>query len=445
LADVQDAPGGKLLPHKGGVEAIALQPTGRWLVTAGSDGTTCLWDLRAPDPAAACRFVLRGHTKPVARLAISPDGRRLATGSLDETVRVWDLEAADPTAKSQVLPDFRPMLWPRGPIHGSIAFSANGRRLLTTFNEIRTVQGYNRGWRARIWDLTATAPAASGITVPGAVETPLTARDRDNSGPSARWVVTGQVQEHGTAARGIDLDADDLEAGTTRLSLRAPVRQTGEPLLPDISPDGRWLYARTGSKREDVYRLWDVKANQPEGAILFTHEFPAPARADGFSPDGRWLVAAFDAKPNNLHLWDLRTKDPEQHGLELRGHSDTVRELVFSPDGHWMATSADDSTVRLWNLRAKDPGASRVVLPKSANLVGFTPNGRRLITGDLESGLVHVLNLDAADPASASSALRVSEKAILGILISRDGRWLVTRDANKQAKLWSLKSFGAKK
>src|SRR5262249_6835607 len=146
---------GMPLAHDGGVEIFAFQPTGRWFITAGADGTTRLWDLQASNPSISCRFILKGHTKPIARLAVSPNGRRLATGSLDETVRVWNLETADPSANSLFLPGFSLAQWPRGPIAGTMAFSANGRRLLTTFNEIRTVQTNNAGWRARIWELAA--------------------------------------------------------------------------------------------------------------------------------------------------------------------------------------------------------------------------------------------------------------------------------------------------
>ncbi len=86
-----------------------------------------------------------------------------------------------------------------------------------------------------------------------------------------------------------------------------------------------------------------------------------------------------------------------------------------------------------------------MILRQPANLVGFNPDGRRLVAGDLDSGHLQVLNLEAEEPASAGRAVRVSQKALRGILLSPDGRWLVTRDADKRARLWSLGSFGVKK
>jgi WD40 repeat protein len=106
---------GKLLDQLGGVECVAVDPTGAWLVTSSGDGSVRLWDLKADDPWAKSRFVLRGHEKPIQRLAaadpaatsvllhefskkartmlISPDSRWLVTLGGDKTVRCWDLRA----------------------------------------------------------------------------------------------------------------------------------------------------------------------------------------------------------------------------------------------------------------------------------------------------------------------------------------------------------------
>src|SRR5262249_38081060 len=153
-----------------------------------------------------------------------------------------------------------------------------------------------------------------------------------------------------------DLDADDVRAGALVVTARVRVRRA-EAVVPEVSPDGRRLFARTGDQTMDEYRLWDRRAVTPEGTALLTHQFPAPARASGFSANSRWLAVAVDRKPYNIRLWDLHAKEPQKHSLALRGHSNTVRDLAFSPDGRWLVSTADDGTVRLWDLRAQDPAA----------------------------------------------------------------------------------------
>jgi WD40 repeat protein len=66
--------------------------------------------------------MLQGHTTPVKCLAASPDGKWLASGSLDQTVRVWDLTQRKEKKKLVV-----------GETGiGSVAWSPDGRRILTT-------------------------------------------------------------------------------------------------------------------------------------------------------------------------------------------------------------------------------------------------------------------------------------------------------------------------
>jgi len=46
----------------------------------------------------------------------------------------------------------------------------------------------------------------------------------------------------------------------------------------------------------------------------------------------------------------------------LLGHEDWVNAVAISADNQWVLTGSGDGTARLWDLRAKDPAASPVVL-----------------------------------------------------------------------------------
>jgi WD40 repeat protein len=140
---------------------LAMSPDGRWLAAGGMERLARVWDLHAPDPAAAVR-VLKGHESNVEDLDISSDGRWVVTAGLDRTVRLWDLHSRDPAADVQVL---------RGQ-HATVrlALGPEGRWLIAADAAHST-----RAWLLDPLDLTAAASILSGVR-PDAAQSSQTVR-----------------------------------------------------------------------------------------------------------------------------------------------------------------------------------------------------------------------------------------------------------------------------
>ena len=118
--------------HAGAVTSGAFSRDGTHLLTGSEDGTLKLWDL------ATTRLVrtFSGHKGEVTVVALSPDGSRALSGGKDKTIRLWEV------ATGRLIRTIYAHLDSSSDV-GSVAFSPNGRRLLSS----------SRGeGAAKLWD-----------------------------------------------------------------------------------------------------------------------------------------------------------------------------------------------------------------------------------------------------------------------------------------------------
>lgn len=81
------------------VMAVAVDPAGAMVYSAGVDDTISAWDVRkmeggdsntngrGPTPV----FAMQGHTAAVTSLRVAPDGQALLSNAMDSTVRTWNI------------------------------------------------------------------------------------------------------------------------------------------------------------------------------------------------------------------------------------------------------------------------------------------------------------------------------------------------------------------
>jgi WD40 repeat protein len=275
----------KLRGATGSVDQIAFSNDNHWLVTAGEDPTPRLWNMTAPDPSAAA-IVLTGHTGISTNAIFSPDSRWLMTASTDGSKRLWPLTGANPAAGSLVLSGTLPsedleanLVEPS--VFTAVTFSPDSHWLFTG----------DETFGARLWDMTASNPAAAPLTV------------GDYLGPEVH---------------------------------------------PVFSPDNRWLVTY-GAEDDDIARLWDLTAPDPVSTSIALRAHEAEIVAAAFSPDSHWLITG--ANDWTARLWDLTAPDPSTPPVALYALTPSVNTVVVSPDGRWLVTSGPNQTVRLWHLR----------------------------------------------------------------------------------------------
>lgn len=267
--------------------------------------------------------------------------------------------------------------------------------------------------------------------------------------PDGRWLASvGASKIHL-----VDLTAPDAKARTRVLEGSAPIT---------FSADGHWL-ATTGVKLvtrpdglsmsvPDGIRLWHVISEADTKPIVLGREHQVSSAE--ISPDSRWL-ATFSANDKTVRLWDL--KSPElatgklvAKTLALEAKTDFMT-LTISPDSHWLLTvtrriAFDTGVAQLWDLTSADQVRSFNLSSSNhpVSKAAFSSDGGWLVTGGECDDGARLWNLKAADPAAKPVVLG-SSGAIGAVAFSSDNHWLVTGSAEGSgcksdltARVWDL-------
>ena len=296
--------------HEKGINSIAFDRSGNFLVSGSDDNSAKLWDTTN---GAVIRTFL-GHLGPVTSVATSVNDL-IATGSGDKTIRLWTPNGSEPIHVLNVhAHEVR-----------SLAFSPDGKLLVSASVEDDVI----------IWD-----------TRDGSVVGRYEEGERAVAiNPSGAILATG---------------LRNLTVGLYDLSKAAPIRRLGHgEMLTSLafSPDGSVLAAGFGNGR---MRLWNMESGQPR---FLDDQQRASIRSIAFHPSGRLLAAVFH---NALQIWD--TTNFSVRSLRTATGATTI---AFKPDGSALATGHKEPVIKLWKSRAPQDGPRSIeTIRKFFGLVG---------------------------------------------------------------------------
>ena len=94
-----------------------------------------------------------------------------------------------------------------------------------------------------------------------------------------------------------------------------------------------------------------------------------------FLPDGTQVASSGDE--GTIRLWDIR-KDRELRWF--KGHTKSVLSIKVSPDGHYLLSGSGDGTVRLWDVNGGGE-LRRFQANQPVLCVAFSRDGRRVACG----------------------------------------------------------------
>jgi hypothetical protein len=286
---------GELKAHEDEIDALAVTPDGRLLVSGGKDGTIKLWSL----PERALIGVVKDVQEPVYDLAVSPDGGHMAVArsgtvewrSLPEgnLVEVLDLPRNDFTA---------------------LALSSDGQLLAAA----------TTGPGIYVWSLARRGQVAV-LTGQGAYVASLAMT------PDGSLLISG---------------ADDGRIGLWSLPdgtlLTFLASHSG--LIGGLAVHPSGTMVASGAADQEIH-LWSL----PDGDLLAElggHEDVITDLA--ITRDGSVLVSC--SLDKTVRLWSL----PGGESLGVLRPGGEIYGVDVGPDGTWLASASRNGTLKIWSL-----------------------------------------------------------------------------------------------
>lgn len=406
LWDFKTGEATKNLTYHTNIYGGTLSHDGQWVAAAAFDYTGVVWNTSN----GQTNTILIGHRKPLGSIAFSPDGRRLVTGDGDGRTIVWE-RGSGRRLQTFSRNNFQVF---------QAAFSPDGRRVATA--------SLDRS--CRVWD-----------------------------SETGREVLPPLLHEDGVQSVEFSADGQQLVTGGLDFSVRIWNAQTGKLLhllrhnaklaYAAFSPNGRLMVTTT---HDGVVRVWDLRqspvADAPPpiavsangGRFLRRQDrrlqvveatggrVAAVVSVDGASLPQAWLdgrgeralvattpMSGLESNRMEVALW--RFANPRQPMRTITLMPAQSNLALSAPGNYWAAFGNDRLTV--WESSS---GRELLTLTQGVRCATFDPSGRRLAVAS--SNQVRVWDLTTARTPMVRAGPHHAD--VGSVEWSHDGRFFVT-------------------
>ncbi len=376
---------GKTLPIKspdGNVSAADFSADSQKAYFATQNGSLFSYDLKSDLPGS----VIKAHDNAVSAVIAIPDSNLVATAGWDHLIRIWDIKRGIALHTLKGHDNFI----------NALAVSPDGKNLVSGGGDNRLC----------IWKLSS---GEKTLTLNGF----SSAIDSVAFSPDGNQLLVC----HGN-------NIDMISRNNGRCIKTYECGKGVNIYCAAFTPDGKRIISGDGNNR---IRVWDAEC------ILDGN----PSRTTAGNVLGRLLCrnagsgsALYAREGNRLILQET----PGAPSIELGTHDGRINSATFIPSAALAATCADDTNIKLWNL--KDKRLVRVLKghKKYVNSVTASDDGRKLLSAGWD-GLVIIWDRISGRQLQQ---INVSEVPVTYAAFSPDMRYIVTADSDGQLITWSV-------
>jgi WD40 repeat protein len=375
---------------------VAASPIGDVLAVGKSEGAI---ELRRADDGSLVAELGR-HEESLSYLRFDSSGKRVVSASFDRSVKVWDVDAR------KLLVDFTKHGYPVG---GAV-FSPNG--------ELVASCSYERDAARGVWGVVHVWNSETGELV--------------------RTLEGGRKPLVGLA---FSPDGARLAAGSWDFCVFVWEVAGGEPRKCDVPDEGLYnavddvLWTAdgehvVGASKDKTARVWNASTTALV-ATLRGHTDAVDKLA--LSPDGAQLATA--SADGVLKLWSTADWSAK---ATLRGHADDVVSCCFSTDGSRLFSSSKDLTLRTWSSDVSQYGGAKFTTAHAPYVVRFSPDDSRLAVASYD-GRIEVRDANTLEVVKAWGA-HPENKSCHALGWTPDGKRLVSGSWEPIVRVWDTGS-----